>query len=154
MLFCWCCCFFQNKKRYKRSCCNSRKTPRSHWGTSLSFLLIVSWFKAVSCLSSRMKYRPINSLWVLQVYPEHTFVAEGKSKERRTKRSTIKLTSRPAHALTQTSPLTLYCKDFLWCPYELVWLNKHLHHYYEMIKTCVYVFSSCLPYNEDVHCIL
>ena len=47
MLFCWCCCFFQNKKRYKRSCCNSRTTPRSHWGTSLPFLLIVSWFKVI-----------------------------------------------------------------------------------------------------------
>ena len=106
--------------------------------------------KAASYLSSRMKFCPINSLWVLQVYPEPTFVTEGKSesKERRTKRGTIKLTSR------QTAPLTLYCKDFLWCPYELVWPSKHLHHYNEMIKTCVYVFSFCLPYNEDVHCVL
>ena len=60
--------------------------------------------KAASYLSSRMKYCPINSLWVLQVYPEPTFVTEGKSesKERRTKRGTIKLTSRqtaPTHTV-------------------------------------------------------
>ena len=53
LLFFWCLWFFffQNKKGYKRSCCNSRKTPRSHWGTLLPFSLIVSWYKVVSCQS-------------------------------------------------------------------------------------------------------